>query len=61
MYSWSKDGEKLTSGAKYSLLSNGTLVIKKVDEKGTYTCTVENIAGSNNGTTTVDVVGKFYQ
>lgn len=59
-WSWSKDGEKIIPGNKYSILNNGALVIRKItiDDSGTYRCTVKNIAGKVDAITRILSLGE---
>lgn len=57
---WSKSGQQLKLGGKYSINEDGTLIIKgtTAEHAGKYTCKVENILGQENVTSTVLVNGE---
>ena len=58
---WTKDGQKISSGDKYSIHDNGSLFIREPDESGAaqYTCTAENDFGKVSASSSVQIVGKF--
>ena len=64
-YGWTLDGQDIDmSPSEYSLLSNGTLRIQRVQLKdaGDYTCTASNLLGSpKSAVQTVTVHGKMHK
>ena len=60
---WTKDGQEILNGDKYTMQVNGSLLINEVDEKDSarYTCTADSAAGKDSATSTVQVVGKIVQ
>ena len=57
---WIKDGEQITSGGRYTVQDDGSLLINEADEQDSdrYTCTAGSVAGKGSASSTVDIVGK---
>ena len=57
---WTKDGQEIPSGGRYTVQDDGSLVISEADEddNARYTCTAESVAGKDSASSTVQVVGK---
>ena len=57
---WTKDGQEIPSGSRYTVQDDGSLVISEADEddNARYTCTSESVAGKDSASSTVQVVGK---
>ncbi|XP_075981849.1 hemicentin-1-like isoform X2 [Anticarsia gemmatalis] len=54
---WKKDGANIAAGSEHYDISNGTLIIKNIDDTlaGKYKCAAENIIGNDTLTYEVDV------
>ena len=59
---WTKDSEDVSDKEGVSVLSNGTLLIRKAtpEQRGLYTCTAKNIDGEDSLTSTVHTVGMCF-
>ena len=59
--SWSKGDQKVVTGARFLLVSNGTLIIRNssVDDSGNYTCTANSSVGQDSSTSPVFISGKL--
>ena len=57
---WTKDGQKITSGDRYTVQEDGSLLIRESEKSHTarYTCTAESAAGEDSASSTVQIVGK---
>ena len=57
---WSKDGEEIHSGSRYTVQDDGSLLITDAEEEdnGRYTCSSGNVAGNASSSSMVQVVGK---
>ena len=57
---WTKDGQEIPSGDRYTVQDDGSLVISKTVEEDSarYTCTAESVAGKDSASSMVQVVGK---
>lgn len=57
---WTKDGKKIVKEDRYSIQDDGSLLIKDSNKEDTarYTCTVENVAGKESASSTVQIIGK---
>ena len=57
---WTKDGEKLLIGGKYTVQDDSSLVISKTDEddNARYRCNAESGTGKDSTSSVVKVVGK---
>ena len=57
---WTKDGQEILSGGRYTFQDDGSLLINVADEKDSarYTCTADSVAGKDNASSTVQIVGK---
>ena len=60
---WSKDGQEIHSGGRYTVQDDGSLMISKADLKDSaqYTCTADSIAGKDSASSTVQIVGKLFR
>ena len=58
---WSKDGQKIFSGGKYTVQDDGSLLISETDKEDTarYTCTATSVTGKDSASSVVQVVGKL--
>lgn len=56
---WKKDGEELLSGGQYEIDDEGTLTILEAitEDTGKYTCSAQNVAGLEEVTSTIDILG----
>jgi len=57
---WTKDGQGIPSGGRYTVQDDGSLVIGEADEEDSarYTCTADSVAGKDSASSTVKVNGK---
>ena len=57
---WTKDGQEIPSGGRYTVKDDGSLMISEADENDNarYTCTAESVPGKDSASSTVQVVGK---
>ena len=57
---WTKNGQELPSGGRYTVQDDGSLLISEADEQDNarYTCNVDSVAGKDSASSTVQVVGK---
>ena len=60
---WTKDGQDIASGAKYTVQDDGSLLISEAEDvdSARYTCTADSIAGKDSASSTVQTVGKYYE
>ena len=58
---WTKDGEEILSGGRYTVHADGSLLISEADEADTarYTCTAVSVAGQDSASSTVQTVSKW--
>ena len=58
---WTKDGQEIPSGDRYTVQDDGSLLISEADEEDNaqYTCTADSVAGKESASSTVKVVGKY--
>ena len=56
---WTKDGQEIPSGGRYTVQDDGSLVISEADEEDSarYTCTAESVAGKDSVSSTIKIVG----
>ena len=56
---WEKDGVQITAGEDISISGNNSLVIKgaSVEDSAKYTCNIQNVAGTDSASSTVNIVG----
>ena len=59
---WTKGGQEIPSGGRYTVQDNGSLVISEADieQSARYTCTANSVAGKDSASSTVQVVGKMF-
>ena len=59
---WTKDGQEIPSGSRYTVQDDGSLLISEADEEDNarYTCSADNVAGKDSASSTVQVVGKLF-
>ena len=57
---WTKDGQEILSGGRYTLQDDGSLLISDAEEadNARYTCTADSVAGKDSVSSTVKFVGK---
>ena len=57
---WTKDGQEIPSGGRYTVQDDGSLLISEANEADTsrYTCTADSVAGKDSASSTVQFVGK---
>ena len=57
---WSRAGQQLTSGGQWTIHPNNTLTVHgaSLDSSALYTCLARSIAGEDQRTTHVSVVGR---
>ena len=57
---WTKDGQDIPSGGKYTVQDDDSLLISEADGEDTaqYTCTAVSVAGKDSASSTVQIVGK---
>ena len=57
---WTKDGQDIPDGGKYSVRGDNSLLISEadMDDDARYTCTVDSVAGQDSASTEVEIVGK---
>ena len=58
---WTKDGEDLPSGGRYTVQDDGSLLINAADiqDSARYTCTADSVAGKDSASTMVQIVGEL--
>ena len=58
---WTKNGQKISSGGRYLVQDDGLLLITEADEEDNarYTCTADNVAGKDSASSNVKIVGKL--
>ena len=57
---WTKDGQDIPDGEKYSVRGDNSLLISgaDVEDDARYTCTADSVAGQDSASTEVEIVGK---
>ena len=57
---WTKDGQDIPDGEKYSVRGDNSLLISEADgeDDARYTCTADSVAGQDSASTEVEIVGK---
>ena len=57
---WTKDGQEIPNGDRYTVQDDGSLLISEADEEDNarYTCTADSVAGKDSASSAVKVVGK---
>lgn len=57
---WTKDGQQILSGGRYTIQDDGSLMISEADKEDTarYTCIADSVAGKDSASSVVLVVGK---
>ena len=57
---WTKDGQDIPDGGKYTVRVDNSLLISESDVKddARYTCTADSVAGKDSASTEVEIVGK---
>lgn len=58
---WSKDNKKLSSGDRYTVQVDGSLLLiigTRIEDSARYTCTAESVAGTDSASSKVQVVGE---
>ncbi|CAH3165274.1 unnamed protein product, partial [Porites lobata] len=58
---WKKDGVELVPGERYVVDDKGSLTITSAvtDDSGTFTCTAKNIAGAEEVSSSIDILGRI--
>ena len=58
---WTKDGQEISSVGRYKVNDDGSLTISEAEEQddGQYTCTADSVAGKDNKSSMVQVIGKL--
>lgn len=58
---WRKDGVELVPGERYVVDDKGSLTITSAltDDSGTFTCTAKNIAGAEEVSSSIDILGRI--
>ena len=58
---WKKDGVELVPGERYVVDDKGSLTITSAvtDDSGTFTCTAKNIAGAEEASSSIDILGRI--
>lgn len=58
---WKKDGVELVPGERYVVEDKGSLTITSAltDDSGTFTCTAKNIAGAEEVSSSIDILGRI--
>ena len=59
---WTKDGQEIPSGGRYTVQDDGSLLIREANEEDNarYTCTADSVAGKDSASSTVGVLGKLF-
>ena len=59
---WTKDGQEIPRGGRYTVQDDGSLLISEAgeDDNARYTCTADSVAGKDSASSTVKVVGKHF-
>ena len=60
---WSKDGKKLSTGDRYTVQVDGSLVLiseARLEDSARYTCTADSAAGKDSASSTVQIVGEYF-
>ena len=57
---WTKDGQQLLSGGRYTIQDDGSLMISEADKEDNarYACIAESVAGKDRASSVVQVIGK---
>ena len=57
---WTKDGQDIPNGGKYTVQGDNSLLISKADveDDARYTCTAVSVAGQDSASSEVRIVGK---
>ena len=57
---WTKDGQDIPDGEKYSVRGDNSLLISEADveDDARYTCTADSVAGQDSASTEVEIAGK---
>ena len=57
---WTKDGQQLPSGGRYTIQDDGSLMISEADKEDNarYACIAESVAGKDRASSVVQVIGK---
>ena len=57
---WTRDGQEIPSGGRYTVQDDGSLVIREADEDDSarYTCTADSVAGKDSASSNVWVLGE---
>lgn len=60
---WTKDDQEIISGLRYIIQDDGSLLIREADDDDSaqYTCTADSVAGQDNKSSTVLVIGKRFR
>ena len=58
---WTIDSHSISSGEKYKIQDDGSLLISKTSQKyiARYNCIAESVAGKDSASSTVRIVGKY--
>ena len=58
---WKKDGVELVPGERYVVDDKGSLTLTSalMDDSGTFTCTAKNIAGAEEVSSSIDILGRI--
>lgn len=58
--SWTKDGQSIPSGGRYTTKSDGSLLIasSREDDSAKYTCTAISVAGEDRASSTLKIQSK---
>ena len=56
---WTKDGQEIPSGGRYTVQDDGSLLISgpNEDDNARYTCTADSVAGKDSASSMVQIVG----
>ena len=59
---WTKDGQEIPSGGRYTVQDDGSLVISKTeaDDNARYTCIADSVVGKDSASSTVEVLGEIF-
>lgn len=57
---WTKDGQEITSGVRYKVQEDASLLIRAADEEenARYACIADSVAGKDSASSTVKIVGE---
>ena len=58
---WTKDGQEILHGGRYTVLDDGSLLIRESNEEdtGRYTCTADSVAGKDGASSMVQIAGRL--